>query len=292
MAIVVDISHLAFRNIFASQKAVIENPNLVAHLLLNSLFSISNMFEVTTSNPLIAAFDCPRLNNWRTKYYMENCDQFKEYNLQKYKGNRVKDITMPWGEIYEVIGDVQKLLAEGTDVHTIYHEQAEADDVIYAATKYHDNVTIISSDRDFHQLIGPNVIQYDPIKKYNIKIEDSEKLLQTDILTGQKRKDNIFPCEKGMGPVTALNKLKNLKGYLETDPLFEAHYKFNKKLIDLSQVPSWILDDLKELLKEEHHNYSLKKMVEFCRKYELRKIAERISQLHFKKSTNLFEALE
>lgn len=296
MAIVVDISHLLFRNIFASQTAVIENPNLVAHLMLNSLFSITNSFEVDSQNVLIAAFDSYKLNYWRTKYYEENSKEFPEYNLKKYKGNRVKDVTMPWKEIYAVINDVKELLDEGTDVQVLFHENAEADDIIYAVTKYYNDVTIISSDRDFHQLVGggrgrTGINQYDPIKKQYISIEDSFELLQQDILTGQKRKDNILPCEKGMGPVTAKKKIKNLKGFLESDPLFEAHYNFNKKLIDLSQVPDWILEDIIEVIKQPHFNYSLKKMVEFCRKYELRKISEKIDQLRFKKTNNIFEAL-
>lgn len=294
MAIVVDMSHLMYRHLFASKDLVIENPNIVAHLLLSSLFSIVNRFEVSTGNPLVAAFDGRRKEGWRHEFYEKNSANFPEYSGHSYKSNRKKDMELPWPDIYKVVDSVREVLGEASDVQPIFHPKAEADDIIYAATRFYKDqeVTIISSDRDFHQLVGPMVRQYDPIKKKQVGLDNSKEKLLLDILTGQGRKDNIFPCAERLGPKTAEKKVKNLKGYLETDTPLRKRFIFNTNLIDLSKVPDWIIEDLQVSFDRPHYNYNFNRMLEFFRKYNLRKLSDRIDHLHFKKTTNVFEALE
>lgn len=302
MSIVIDFAHLWHRYIFASQKMVIENPPIAAHLVMNGLFSITEKFEVTSDNPIIIALDAPRKNNWRTKYYEKNVGKFPAYKGMSYKGNRIKNEHIPWNTLFEIFDDIKKVLETGTDVQVVEHPEAEADDIIYVIAKLNEAkrkyTTIISSDSDFRQLTSDYTKQFDPLKQKiitdftydKVSLENKEELLEMYILTGQKRKDNILPVVKGMGPKTALPIVKQIGPYLETaNKSFKARYKFNKKMIDLTQVPQHIEEDITETLAEKYNNYNFNIMLEFCRKYHLNKLAEKIDTLHFNKTVNLYD---
>ena len=63
------------------------------------------------------------------------------------------------------------MLDENLSKHSVTMEpvtvlQTEADDVIYVGTKHAtDKTIIVSSDRDFRQLVSKRVKLYDPMKK-------------------------------------------------------------------------------------------------------------------------------
>ena len=63
MSIVVDMSHLFYRNVFANKAGIVDEPKLAAHLLLNSLYLVVNKFYAGQTNPLVAAFDCSKKHN-------------------------------------------------------------------------------------------------------------------------------------------------------------------------------------------------------------------------------------
>lgn len=166
--LIVDYSHLFYRHIFANKDNLIDNQNLLAHLLVNSLYNITDKFKIDRDNPLVVALDCHKRNNWRTKFYLENSKQFPEYDGMTYKGHRKLDATIPWDKIYSVINDVTELLRNSTDVIVIQHENAEADDIIAVGTEIckerKEKCIIITEDKDMIQLIGPYVSLYKPIK--------------------------------------------------------------------------------------------------------------------------------
>lgn len=96
--------------------------------------------------------------------------------LKEYKGNR-KPVRLNRSDIYEDIPDSQenfnyqvaattKLLSH-TVVEQMYVSDCEADDVIGYLAKniLSDKVIIASSDKDFYQLLKPNVSMYSPTKK-------------------------------------------------------------------------------------------------------------------------------
>lgn len=292
MTTIVDMSHMFYRNIFAAKDAVIKDPNLCAHLLLNSLYHVVDKFEISEKNLLVAAFDCRRKDNWRTKFYAEY--KPKNYLNLTYKGQRILDPTIPWNKIWEIMNDVKQLLREGSDVIVLEHSEAEADDIIYVVSR--TDCTIISSDKDFYQLISeggahsPIVKQYDPIKQKFIEIDSPETFLIEHILKGDKA-DNILPVKRGMGEKTAVKYAKQIDAYLKAEPEIFEKYFFNKILIDLREVPDYIREDIENnFFNHKQFNYNMMKVINFCRKYKLRKLAERIDQLHYVK-TNLDEWL-
>lgn len=290
MTIAVDMSHLFYRAVFANRAAVIDNPKISAHLILNSLYYVIDKFNVHTAermaqqNHLVAAFDCHRKDNWRTKFYDENSGQFEDYFKMSYKGQRVQDAAMPWEEMLGILDDVRDFLRDYTDITVIHHENAEADDVIYVETDSHPfDVTIISSDKDFKQLLSDRVKVYDPIKrKYMTFDEDEAKVFLTEhILMGDKS-DNILPIRRGIGPKTARKWAWDPDVFMYGDKELKKRFQFNKVLIDLKELPSWIYDEILNDLGVPQKNWNLNEVVKFFAKYKLRKLGERIDVLKLK----------
>ncbi|MDJ0612728.1 MAG: DNA polymerase I [Rhizobiaceae bacterium] len=117
-------------------------------------------------------------------------------------------------------------------------EGFEADDLIatYAkqAREAGGDVTIISSDKDLMQLVGPNVIMYDTMKDRRVGVEEvhekfgvgPEKMIDLQSLAGDST-DNI-PGVPGIGPKTAAQLLDE---YGDLDTLLEraSEIKQNKR---------------------------------------------------------------
>lgn len=291
-AVVVDISHLMYRHLFASKQAVIDNPRIVAHLLINSLYLAINQFQISRKNPLIASFDCTRENNWRTKFFEENKPDDYKWG---YKGTRIKDQSIPWDRVAEIIEDVKAFLRDNSDVHVLSHKNAEADDIIAMTAKVYDELIIFGSDKDFRQLHTDKIRQYDPIKKAFIKEDNPERYLNIHILTGDAS-DSIKNVKRGMGIKTAEKWVDGgLEAYIETDKQRDSireRFEFNKVLIDLKEVPDWIQEEILEELKNDNHfNYNTKGVIEFFRKYGLKKLGENITQLKFNHGQSIMDVL-
>ncbi|MDN2565930.1 DNA polymerase I [Aquibium sp. A9E412] len=133
------------------------------------------------------------------------------------------------------------LIREATrafDLPCIEMEGFEADDLIatYArlATEAGGDATIISSDKDLMQLVGPAVSLYDPMKDREIGVPEviekwgvaPDKMIDLQALTGDSI-DNV-PGVPGIGPKTAAQLLAE---YGDLDTLLEraAEIKQNKR---------------------------------------------------------------
>jgi DNA polymerase-1 len=115
-------------------------------------------------------------------------------------------------------------------VDLCYIDHIEADDVMaYAARHiFKKEVLIVSSDKDFLQLVDDRISVYLPTKKKMMNKDDvkelygvpSHNLVYYRIFDGDKS-DNI-PGVKGIGPKTLINKLDFLQSDdLTLDTLFE-----------------------------------------------------------------------
>jgi 5'-3' exonuclease len=236
---------------------------------------------------MVAAFDCHRKSNWRTKFYEEHKDPEVYFNMT-YKGQRKLDDALNWERIQEILEDVKVFLRDSTDVRVIHHENAEADDIIYVLSENEKNFTIISSDKDFKQLISDTVKLYDPIKRKYIEFEDGEAsvFLTEHIMTGDTS-DNIKPIRKGIGPKTAKKWAYDPEVFMFGDKELQKRFQFNKVLIDLSELPSWIYEEIEEQTRNKQQNWNLKNVGAFFSKYKLRKLGEQIDVLHFTKKEGL-----
>ncbi len=164
---------------------------------------------------------------------------FRNELYPEYKANR----TEPPEDLIPQFG----LIREATrafDVPCIEMEGFEADDLIatYArmAVEAGGDATIVSSDKDLMQLVGPCVSMYDPMKDREIGVPEviekwgvaPEKMIDLQALTGDSI-DNV-PGVPGIGPKTAAQLLAEY-GDLDT-LLARAHeIKQNKRRENLME---------------------------------------------------------
>ena len=149
------------------KKIFVQKIRMLAHVL-----SIENPI-------IIVGKDCPRKDIWRNSY------------IDSYKGKRKDNLLIPpffklaYGELFKA-AEVEKIL---------FHEKLEADDCIAIATKHYlknpnNNITIITSDTDYLQLIKDRVQIFNgkmkPIRNKNNSTMDSKMDLFMKIVQGDK----------------------------------------------------------------------------------------------------------
>ena len=145
---------------------------------------------------------------------------FRNELYSDYKANR----SAPPDDLIPQFG----LIREATrafDLPCLELEGYEADDLIATysrlACETGADTTIISSDKDLMQLVGPTVSMYDPMKDKEIKVPEviekwgvpPEKMIDLQALTGDSV-DNV-PGVPGIGPKTAAQLLEQF-GDLDT----------------------------------------------------------------------------
>src|SRR5690606_5639867 len=145
---------------------------------------------------------------------------FRNELYPEYKANRSappEDLIPQFGLIREA--------TRAFNLPCIEMEGCEADDLIatYArlACEAGADTTVISSDKDLMQLVGPSVGMYDPMKDRHIGVPEviekwgvpPEKMIDLQALTGDSI-DNV-PGVPGIGPKTAAQLLEEY-GDLDT----------------------------------------------------------------------------
>ncbi len=145
---------------------------------------------------------------------------FRNELYPEYKANR----SAPPEDLIPQFGLIRHA-TKAFDLPCIEMEGFEADDLIatYArlASEAGADTTIISSDKDLMQLVGPTVSMYDPMKDRQINIPEviekwgvpPEKMIDLQSLTGDSV-DNV-PGVPGIGPKTAAQLLEQF-GDLDT----------------------------------------------------------------------------
>jgi len=188
--------------------------------------------------------------------------------LPKYKGTRSNQywpfhITKKeWKNFKEKFA---KQLIGVFRTHVIGLDIAEGDDVIYVATEYwgkkYDSVVIATCDSDMNQVLKSNVEDPDQkIKIYNHKLDelvvcdDPKTYLELKVLAGDKS-DNIngmaLPNKKlqlgAAGAAKLYESVGNCFQQAENEG-WDNQYLRNKKLIDLSNIPTHIQRELCAIL--------------------------------------------
>jgi len=111
--------------------------------------------------------------------------------------------------------------------------------------------------------------------------EEVELELKKKLILGDKS-DGIHGIKKGWGPKTCEKNMKNLESFLETDDDMKARYNFNKIMIDMTEIPDEIVDEIKTLYNKSQPGYNNIKLLTFCRELRLVKIAEDVGKFRFK----------
>lgn len=164
-----------------------------------------------------------------------------------YKENRAKgdDLPLPLKEFYEQAPFLQRGIGQ-TGIPQIRLSQFEADDVIasYAKMLKSDNmVTVVTSDKDYWQILDDNVVIWDGMKMQETTKESWEKEygFKTDVaidmgaLVGDTG-DNIFGIP-GWGEKTAI---KELQKYGSWENIMKAyHEKYDKLREEFPDIKDW-----------------------------------------------------
>jgi hypothetical protein len=250
--IILDLSQVMLSNIMVQlgnhTNAKVDE-GMVRHMCLNSIRMYKTKFGPEFGELVIA---CDNKNYWRRQLF------------PYYKANRKKsqaESELDWKAIFECLGKIRAELKEFFPYRVIDVESAEADDIIGTLCQEFGNtnekILILSGDKDFQQLQQYiNVQQYDPVRKKKIICNDPDRFLLEHIIKGDAgdgipnilSDDNSFVIGKRQSPVTQ-KKLDSLAGLnLEgkyDHPNFR-NYMRNKQLIDLTQIPANVRQNILE----------------------------------------------
>jgi len=246
MTILIDLNQVLISNLM---QQIISNPNvkldenLIRHMVLNSLRSYSRQFRSKYGEIVVA---CDSKKYWRR-------DVFPFYKAHRKKDREKSEFD--WHLIFETLNKIRDELKENFPYRVIEVEGAEADDVIGVLTARlapHQDVLILSSDKDFVQLQKyPNVSQYSPILKRFVKTEDPQQYIREHIIRGDRgdgipnflSPDNTFVAGERQKVISK----KKLTEWIDADPkefcttdIMLRGYKRNQMLVDLDYIPEEI----------------------------------------------------
>ncbi len=208
--LLIDGNNMAIRSAFANEGLNSQGgiPTGVHYGFFQSLISLKDKFP---TNQILIVWD------GKSKRRMEESTRAVEKGLIKsaYKENRKKDdLPKPLLDFYEQASFLKRGL-EQTGIAQIRLHSYEADDVIASySKKLEGEIIMVTSDRDYYQLLAPNVKIWDGMKNDFIT-EDSFKAtnnitplqyIDVGALMGDSG-DNIFGIP-GWGDTTALKAIQ------------------------------------------------------------------------------------
>ena len=242
--ILVDLNQVLISNLMqqiGGNPKIKLDEDLIRHMVLNSLRSYIKQFKGKYGEIVIC---CDSKRYWRREYF------------PFYKANRKKDrdkSAHDWGLIFETLNKIRDELKEYFPYKVIEVDGAEADDIIGVMTARrapHEDVLILSSDKDFVQLqrYGKTVHQYSPITKNYSYAESPEHMMKEHILMGDRgdgipnflSADNVFALGERQKPINKKKLIdwldRDPEDFCENDNMLRG-YKRNQMLIDLTFTP-------------------------------------------------------
>lgn len=248
--ILIDLNQVLISNLMqqigSNPKMKLDEP-LIRHMVLNSLRSYAKQFKSKYGDIVVA---CDSKKYWRR-------DIFPFYKAHR-KSDREKS-EFDWHLIFQTLNKIRDELKENFPYKVIEVEGAEADDVIGVLTARlaaHEEILILSSDKDFVQLQKyQNVVQYSPILKRFVKTEDPLEYIKEHIIRGDRgdgipnflSPDNTFVAGERQKVISS-KKLKewinsSADEFCTTDIMLRG-YKRNQMLVDLDYIPEIIKEQI------------------------------------------------
>jgi len=254
--IIVDLNQIMISNLMVQingKNAETLSEDLVRHMVLNSLRAHNKKFRKQYGEMVIA---CDSKNVWRREV-------FPNYKAGR-KANRAKS-EHDWDAIFTILHNIKDEIKTFLPYKVIEIETAEADDIIATlikktkrviAPEHKKNILILSGDKDFIQLHGPNIKQYNPVlNKFVGKGEDPSIYIKEHIFKGDRSDgipnilsdDNVFIEGRRQRPLSKKkinNWVNDVFFYTHFTEEEEKNYNRNRKLIDLSCIPQELEDKI------------------------------------------------
>jgi len=268
--ILLDYSQIALSNIIVQK---LNDESMIRHMILNSIRMYNKRYRDEYGQMVICA---DGMNTWRKDYY-------PYYKAKRKKNRDASD--QDWNEIFRILHLVRDEIKENLPYKVVHMEGVEADDVIASLVLQsqefgmNEPMMIVSSDKDFIQLQKfNNVKQFSPIQKKFVKDENPRTYLFNHIMKGDTgdgipnvlSDDDTFVSDKKQTPLRKtriaewLENSDDLRSVMD-DEIYR-NYQRNKTLIDLTEVPETIQENIiynyneqKVAMKMRVLNYLIKK---------------------------------
>lgn len=211
--------------------------------------------------------------------------EFRDKLNPNYKGHR-KNISIDYESLQLQKAEIMKILRY-LRINYIFDKNKsynyEGDDFLaYLVLKKfnNDKVTIVSSDKDFNQLISSSVKIFNPRKEQYVREDNCKDLFEyspdetVDYLSLVGDKSDDIEGYPGMGPKKTrnfLDKYGSIKNYLKDhdDEKMKAVYEKNRQLIDLKWYINNIPLNSLPIKRYKDKNLKLEKFKEICITYSL-----------------------
>lgn len=261
--LIVDFSSVMIANLHAQvglQNVKVVEEDLLRHMILNTIRAIRVKFK---KHEMVIA--CDR-GSWRKKFY------------PYYKANRKKQkdkSDLNWPAIFECFTRMREDLKAYFPYRVVEVEGCEADDIIGTLVREFSGdedtdlplaipgegapeIIIVSPDKDFAQLhVFKGVKQWNPIKKEWVTHKDPVGFLKEHIIRGDSvdgvpnvmSDDDTFVVE---GKRQKTMTQKRFDELMKTIPVeLSSNYERNKMMIDLTETPFSLQDDILEAYEAE-----------------------------------------
>jgi 5'-3' exonuclease len=285
--IIIDFNGIALGAI-VTQKLDI-NEDLIRHMVLNSIRMYNKKFRDEYGEVVIACDG----GSWRRDYFPE----YKWKRRQNREEDNADKSKIDWNEVFEILNKVRDELVEYFPYKVVHIQGVEADDIIGTLVEEtqefgkHDDVMIVSADKDFIQLQKyNNVRQFSPMTKKFVQEKNPRLYLMEHLFKGDSgdgvpnvlSADDTFVTGTRQAPVTK----KKMEAWLEADDLEavmgqEIYRNFcrNKKLIDLSETPK----EIKESIINSYDNATVApkmRILNYLIKNRCRQLVECVGDFH------------
>lgn len=254
--IFIDLSGLFYLSIYRLEKAAVElNAHNLECSLAQSVFWFKKKFQDEYGHVVIC---CDSKSNWRRDLF--------PYYKQRRRDKRSSD-EKDWDSIFDMFSLVKSNFAKNMQETVLEIDGLEGDDLIALGTKLITKKPhlIISSDKDMTQLLmQPGVKMFHVLHQEFAEFNDRDFILQ--VLKGDRSdgvpsilcEDDHFVNEdapikrltkKYTDPIDSLDPeiiRKVFSDFEDVDKIVE-HFKRNKKLIDLDEIP----EKYKDIFKQE-----------------------------------------
>jgi hypothetical protein len=255
--ILLDFSGVCMGTMLSQNKNQKLDEGLIRHMILNTL-RMYNMKFKDKYGKLIVVCDG---GSWRR-------DVYPEYKASRRKNREEGTSGHDWTEVFRIMNLVREEIIEFMPYEVLQFDNVEADDIIATLVEstqefgQHDNVMIVSADKDFIQLQRyDNVKQFSPMTKKLVSDKNPITYLFEHILKGDSSDgvpnvlsaDDVFTSGGRQTPLTAkrIAEWSLAKNTLAETMPSEVYRNFvrNRQLIDLEYIP----EKIKKMINDGHN---------------------------------------
>lgn len=278
--IIVDFNQVCISNLMAqigNHTELVVEEGLVRHMILNSLRLYKHKFGRTYGDMVIA---CDDKNYWRKQI-------FPHYKAGRKKSREQSDID--WQTLFETLNKIRDEVKENLPYVVVQVDNCEADDII-ASICFHskDDILILSADKDFIQLHSDRVIQFDPIRKRNVQVEDPARYLKELVIRGDSGDGipNALSVDTSFvdGIKQKSVQKRKLSEWLEMSwtqlqsiPELSVGLERNKRLISLYDIPTEIVSKIWSEFQRQSETPKKVNIINYLQQHKLKSLMENVN---------------